>query len=119
MRGDYAALWYDKETGDVFPELRGSWGGFGGSTLCGHIYRNEGSGFAETVSFHSTTMFYAGAAPDEIWLVTEAYHADGRLEQTVAPMSGEKLKSLPRTEVNHTLISYSNYHLSAGSGYGI
>ena len=61
----------------------------------------------------------SGAAPDEILLVTEVYHADGRLDQTVAPMSGEQLKSLPRTEVNHTLISYSNYRLSARSGYGI
>ena len=79
MRGDYAALWYDKETGDVFPGLHGSWGGFGGSTWCGHIYRNEGNSFVETDSFHSTTMFYAGAAPSDIQKTPElVYDAAGQ-----------------------------------------
>lgn len=60
----------------------------------------------------------SGLMPDEIVLVTGAYHVNGLLDQTAAPMSDEELKSLPRTEANHTLMPYSNYRLSARSGYG-
>lgn len=79
MRGDYATLWYDKETGDVLPGLYGNWGGFGGYSSGRHIYRNEGNSFEDSVSFYSTTMFYVGAVPSDIKKTPElVYGADGQ-----------------------------------------
>ena len=60
----------------------------------------------------------SGLAPEEIVLVTGAYHVDGILDGTAAPMSEEELKLLPRTDSSHTLMPYSNYRLSTRSGYG-
>jgi len=57
-----------------------------------------------------------GFAPDEIVVVTGAYHAQ-RLRAT-APMTDDELASLPRRESKITLMPYSFYRLSARSGYG-
>ncbi len=59
-----------------------------------------------------------GFAPEEIVVVTGAYHVAGLLDETALPMSDEELKLLPRTQANHTLMPYSNYRLSTRSGYG-
>lgn len=60
----------------------------------------------------------SGLAPGDIVLVTGAYHVDGLLDETAAPMSDEEFYSLPKTEASHTLMPYSNYRLSTRSGYG-
>lgn len=59
-----------------------------------------------------------GFAPEEIVVVTGAYHVAGLLDETALPMSDQELKLLPRTQANHTLMPYSNYRLSTRSGYG-
>lgn len=59
-----------------------------------------------------------GFAPEEIVVVTGAYHVAGLLDENALPMTEEELKMLPRAEANHTLMPYSNYRLSTRSGYG-
>lgn len=59
-----------------------------------------------------------GFAPEEMVLVTGAYHVAGLLEEEAAAMTDEELKSLPRLEAKHTLMPYSDYRLSTRSGYG-
>lgn len=59
-----------------------------------------------------------GFAPEEIVVVTGAYHVSGLLSEDVPPMTEEELSSLPRLEASHTLMPYSYYRLSARSGYG-
>lgn len=60
----------------------------------------------------------SGLKPEEIVLVTGAYHVDGLLDEAAGPMSDEDMKKLPRTESSHTLMPYSDYRLSSRSGYG-
>jgi len=59
-----------------------------------------------------------GFAPEEIVVVTGAYHVAGLLAEEAKPMSDEELKSLPRVAAKHTLMPYSDYRLSTRSGYG-
>ena len=59
-----------------------------------------------------------GVAPEEIVVVTGAYHVAGLLDCDAAPMTDEELASLPKTEAKHTLMPYSDYRLSTRSGYG-
>ena len=67
----------------------------------------------------------AGTAPEDIVVVTGAYHVDG-LEQALAEktdaapliMTDAELAALPRLTANHTLMPYSFYRLSSRSGYG-
>ncbi|MDE6924910.1 MAG: hypothetical protein K2O97_09095 [Acetatifactor sp.] len=59
-----------------------------------------------------------GFAPEEIVIVTGAYHVPGLLSEDAPPMTAEEVSSLPRVEASHTLMPYSYYRLSARSGYG-
>lgn len=59
-----------------------------------------------------------GFAPEEIVVVTGAYHVSGLLSEDALPMTAEELSSLPRVEASHTLMPYSYYRLSARAGYG-
>lgn len=59
-----------------------------------------------------------GFAPEEIVIVTGAYHVPGLLSEDTQPMTAEEVSSLPRVEASHTLMPYSYYRLSARSGYG-
>ena len=59
-----------------------------------------------------------GFAPEEIVVVTGAYHVAGLLDETAAAMTEEEVKSLPGKEAKHTLMPYSDYRLSTRSGYG-
>ncbi|MCH5270712.1 MAG: WG repeat-containing protein [Lachnospiraceae bacterium] len=52
-RGDYAVLWYDRETGQVLPGLQGGWGGFGGYASGGYIYKCDGTVFNEAASYYT------------------------------------------------------------------
>ena len=61
-RGDYATLWYDKETGEVCPGTCGNWGVH---TSGAQIYRNKGNVFEDAASFYSTTG-YVKYLPQEI-----------------------------------------------------
>ena len=58
-----------------------------------------------------------GVAPEEIVVVTGAYHVEG-LSGEGAPMTDGELKNLPFQECNVTLMPYSYYRLSSRSGYG-
>lgn len=59
-----------------------------------------------------------GFAPEEIVVVTGAYHVSGLLSEDALPMTEEEFSSLPRVEASHTLMPYSYYRLSARAGYG-
>lgn len=58
-----------------------------------------------------------GFAPEDIVVVTGAYHVEG-LRNWQQPMTAEEEKQLPRVEASHTLMPYSNYRLSTRAGYG-
>lgn len=64
------------------------------------------------------TALEEGFAPEEIVVVTGAYHVPGLLSEDALPMTAEEFSSLPRVEASHTLMPYSYYRLSARSGYG-
>lgn len=59
-----------------------------------------------------------GIAPEEIVVVTGAYHVDGLLDKDGKPMSDKEQKALPRAAASHTLMPYSFYRLSTRAGYG-
>lgn len=59
-----------------------------------------------------------GYAPEEIVVVTGAYHVDGLRSEQRQPMSDKEKKALPRVEASHTLMPYSYYRLSTRAGYG-
>ncbi len=59
-----------------------------------------------------------GYLPEEIVVVTGAYHVAGLLDEEAQPMTDEEFHSLPKSPANHTLMPYSNYRLSTRSGYG-
>lgn len=55
-RGDYAVLWYDRETGQVLPGLQGGWGGFGGYASGGYIYKYDGTIYKEAASYYTVSQ---------------------------------------------------------------
>ena len=57
-----------------------------------------------------------GYQPEEIVVVTGAYHVDGLKD--VKPMTDAEIKILPSMPANHTLMPYSYYRLSSRAGYG-
>lgn len=61
-----------------------------------------------------------GISPEEIVIVTGAYHVEGLKGWAQEPSQEEKerLCHLPRVSANHTLMPYSDYRLSSRSGYG-
>ncbi|MDD4048916.1 MAG: DUF5682 family protein [Clostridia bacterium] len=59
----------------------------------------------------------AGHQIEKIVVVTGAYHTLA-LRNDLEPMSDEELKRLPRVKTRLTLMPYSYYRLSSGSGYG-
>jgi len=59
-----------------------------------------------------------GFSPEEIVVVTGAYHVDGLKDEEELPMSDKELKDLPIKPANHTLMPYSFYRLSTRAGYG-
>ncbi len=58
-----------------------------------------------------------GFSPENIVVVTGAYHVQGLMSDT-PPMSDDELKNLPTLEAEQTLMPYSYYRLSSRSGYG-
>lgn len=62
----------------------------------------------------------SGILPEEMVVVTGAYHVEGLRNWEEAPSKEETkaLDGLPRTEASHTLMPYSDYRLSSRSGYG-
>lgn len=58
-----------------------------------------------------------GYDPEQIVVVTGAYHVSG-LQSGAPAMSDEERRKLPMLEANQTLMPYSYYRLSARSGYG-
>ncbi len=64
-----------------------------------------------------------GFAPEEIAVVTGAYHVEGlkgwrTKEGQDGPMTDAELAALPCIPANHTLMPYSYYRLSTRAGYG-
>ena len=65
---------------------------------------------------HYCEAIQEGFAPEEMVVITGAYHVDG-IKKTL-PLSDEGRNGLPQTPVKMTLMPYSYYRLSAQSGYG-
>ncbi|MBQ8821762.1 MAG: hypothetical protein IJZ82_03910 [Lachnospiraceae bacterium] len=59
-----------------------------------------------------------GYQPEEIVVVTGAYHVAGLLDEEAQAMTDEELGSIPSVGAKHTLMPYSDYRLSTRSGYG-
>lgn len=61
-----------------------------------------------------------GIAPEQMVIVTGAYHVEGLKSWRQEPSQEEmeRLCHLPRVSANHTLMPYSDYRLSSRSGYG-
>lgn len=61
-----------------------------------------------------------GIPPEEILVVTGAYHVEGLKgwEQVPGEEETKCLQALPRIASSHTLMPYSDYRLSSRSGYG-
>ncbi len=68
----------------------------------------------------------SGIKPENIVVITGAYHVEGLINnvkralsgESLAVMSDEEIKTLPKIQSNHTLMPYSFYRLSSRSGYG-
>ncbi|MDO4295049.1 MAG: DUF5682 family protein [bacterium] len=61
-------------------------------------------------------VLQSGVLPEELVVVTGAYHVDGLLQGE--PMTDEELEALPKLQAEKTLMPYSYYRLSSHSGYG-
>lgn len=101
LRGDYATLWYDRETEQVFPGISGSWGGFGGYSSGAYIYRNAGNDFEDTVSFYTTTMFSARYAPSDILETPELFYDSNGQPYTANTLPPDDDKSGYDSEVTY------------------
>lgn len=85
MRGDYACLWYDRETSRVFPGTNGFWGGFGGYASAGTVYEKEGAGLKIAADFGWTSQPVSYFSDEDLACAELVYDAD---EQ---PYTKEKL----------------------------
>lgn len=59
-----------------------------------------------------------GISPEDIVVVTGAYHVEGLKLWEQPEDAAEKNKEIPKTGALHTLMPYSYYRLSTRSGYG-
>ena len=75
-RGDYAVLWYDRETGQVLPGLQGGWGGFGGYAFGGYIYKCDGTVFQEAASYYSVSQTSGNYRDEELLATPELFYDD-------------------------------------------
>jgi len=68
----------------------------------------------------ATAINQGGYNPEEIVVVTGAYHVKGLADsdEHFPPMTDEEYKILPTEDVKMTLMPYSYYRLSSRSGYG-
>ena len=57
-------------------------------------------------------------APNEIVVVTGAYHIDGINSHHILPMTKQEQSTLPKADIKTTLMPYSYYKLSTKAGYG-
>lgn len=76
MRGDYACLWYDRETSRVFPGTNGFWGGFGGYASAGIVYEREGAGFKMADCFEWTMQPISYFSNEDLACAELVYDAD-------------------------------------------
>jgi hypothetical protein len=56
-----------------------------------------------------------GHKPEKVVVITGAYHVPALVADTFSPVD---LSTLPKREINTTLMPYSNFKLSSQSGYG-
>ena len=59
----------------------------------------------------------SGIEPEKIVVVTGAFHASV-LNLELPTMTDEEFKKLPKVDITHTLMPYSNLRLSSRTGYG-
>ncbi len=85
LRGDYACLWYDRETSRVLPGTYGVWGGFGGYAFEGAAYNKEDGEMKNTVSFGYITQ------PISFYSEEELEHAELIYDNEDKPYTKEKI----------------------------
>lgn len=106
-RAEDAYLYGAREFGEKLRELTQGQSGDWAETVVRESYMKRQ--IADAIS--------EGYAPEEIVVVTGAYHVAGLLDDT-PPMDDKELASLPSLPANQTLMPYSFYRLSSRSGYG-
>lgn len=74
MRGDYACLWYDRETSRVFPGTNGFWGGFGGYASSGNVYDVKGGEMTCIASFDWITQPILNYSDEELLEHAELFY---------------------------------------------
>ena len=108
MRGDRAALWYDRETGRVLPGAYEVWGGFGGYNYGGRIYEKIGNGFEEAASFYRTDWFSTYDVEDEMHVTPELFYDQNDVPYT-ADMLPETDEYVTEYEVNGNRVTMERY----------
>ena len=108
-RGDYAVLWYDRETEQVLPGLEGGWGGFGGYAYGGYIYKCDGTVLKEAASYYSISQGIGNYCyRQEELLATPELFYDG----CDVPYTSDNIldaDSITEYEVNGELTTIENY----------
>ncbi len=78
MRGDYACLWYDRETSRVLPGTKGFWGGFGGYSSSGIVYDRSDAEMTHAASFGWVYQPISYFSKEELAHADMVYDADDR-----------------------------------------
>lgn len=93
LRGDYACIWYDRETGRVLPGTNGFWGGFGGYASCGEVYDKKNEEMTRIASFDwiCQPMSYFGEG--QLAHAELVYNGDGEpyTEEMIAEPENENI----------------------------
>ena len=108
LRGDYATLWLEKKTGRILPGIYGNWGGFGGYSGGGSVYRMDGGLFKEQDSFYYTSMFTASSASSDINVTPELFYDNDDEPYSFDRMPGDG-DGVTDYEVNDTRVTVECY----------
>lgn len=108
MRGDRAALWYDRETGRVLPGAYEVWGGFGGYNYGGRIYEKVGNGFEKAASFYCTDWSTLINVEEEMQATPELFYNQND-EPYTADTLPEADEYVTEYEVNGNRVTMERY----------
>lgn len=76
-RGDYACIWYDRKTDQVFPGTRGFYGGFGGYASCGEVYDKKNGEMTCIASFEWICQPISYFSEEQLAHAELVYDGDG------------------------------------------
>lgn len=78
LRGDYACIWYDKETSQALFGTNGFWGGFGGYASQGEVYDKQNGEMTCIASFGCIMQPIADFSDEELAHAELVYDGDGK-----------------------------------------